>query len=154
MSSSDVPFDVDSLARALGGTGGVGGVGGAGAASEVAPAGRGPPPTDAISVGKSLGHITEQSMLRQDLEAMMHRIDSQKMRALQKQGYLCSAECCDKDGSTGRTLSVVSRCSMPVERANSIFQSELNRFNRGFKGAKWTVKIWPWMSKEGQLKEM
>ena len=112
-------FDANILAQALGGGGGGGSRGQPFA----------PPPTDAASVGKALGHISEESMLHQEMESLANDIERRNMRPMQRQAYLCSAACCEDEGSSSQDLQrCMQMCSLPVQRANNVFQNEVQRF--------------------------
>ena len=107
-------FDAGRIAQALGGD---------------ASAPFAPPPTDAASVGRALGHVSEQTMLRQEMESLTNGIERRNMRSMQKQSYVCSAACCDDEDSTAQQFQrCMKTCSLPVERANAIFQNEMQRF--------------------------
>ena len=83
------------------------------------------------SVGRALGHVSEQTMLRQEMESLTNGIERRNMRSMQKQSYVCSAACCDDEDSTAQQFQrCMKTCSLPVERANAIFQNEMQRFSK------------------------
>ena len=56
--------------------------------------------------------------LQAGLDRMMEGLERRRLRPMQKQGYLCCAECCDSAGPSPQALQAcMLRCTEPATRA-------------------------------------
>ena len=74
--------------------------------------------------------------LQEGLDRMMEGLERGRLRPMQKQGYLCCAECCDSAGPSPQALQAcIMRCTDPSTRAEQVtaaavgeMQNRLTRF--------------------------
>ena len=83
----------------------------------------------AFDQAKQLGHISEQQLLQNALSSIVNSIEQTKLRPLQRQSFMCSANCCDDLTATTETFQrCLQKCNIPVQRANQGVKNELQRF--------------------------
>ena len=85
--------------------------------------------------------------LQAGLDRMMEGLERRRLRPMQKQGYLCCAECCDSAGPSPQALQAcILRCTEPSTRAEQVtaaavgeMQNRLTRFARRPTSRPWPV---------------
>lgn len=66
--------------------------------------------------------------LHRSVEAMFASLDTKFLRSIRKESYLCSAKCCDQQGSQEQLQNCVEQCSNPMAQADQAISRELDRF--------------------------
>uniref|UniRef100_A0A6U1B6Y4 Uncharacterized protein n=1 Tax=Leptocylindrus danicus TaxID=163516 RepID=A0A6U1B6Y4_9STRA len=84
-------------------------------------------------------HQTEQKMkaldlkLQGEMKICMDYIEKKHLRKIQRQALTCSLACLDKGGEKASTEELqrgMNQCQVPVQRAQQIVQSEIQRFQQ------------------------
>jgi len=74
----------------------------------------------------------DQSRLQAAADAMLDNLDKRILKAMQRDAYLCSAECLSSkhshSSSSQFSQQCVQRCQIPTQQANNVVQQEMGSF--------------------------
>ena len=72
----------------------------------------------------------DQQKLQNAAEQMMERLDKNVLKAMQRDAYLCSAECLSSSNSHGSnsqfTQQCIQRCQIGIQQASNVVQQEMS----------------------------